>query len=223
MREVVTKVYTFAELEPKAKEKARDWLRQFVFTESHDWEFVYEDAKNVAELFGLIIATRTYSTRGGGNRGEPAIYFSGFSSQGDGACFEGRYEYREGALELVMEYAPKDEELHSIVADIQEAQGALKKARGFTLIADCKNTGRGSASHDMGVSFDATDYPDPGIDADETMQAETAVKDGLRRFADWIYSQLRSEYEHRSSDDEIDESMAANGYEFTADGKRARD
>lgn len=227
-REVVTTVYKFEELPTEAaKEKAREWLRASVFEDSHDWEFVYEDAATIAALFGLDIRQRSVKTVGGKTRYAPSIYFSGFWSQGDGACFEGRYEYKADALQAVKDYAPNDENVHAIVEALQSAQKRLKGADGYTLIADCKNTGRGSASHDMDVAFGATDYPESmGVTATCQIQvraeaAENEVKNQLRAFADWIYRQLESEYDYQASDEAIDESLIANGYEFEASGALA--
>ena len=42
----------------------------------------------------------------------------------------------------------------------------------------------------------------------------------LRAFADWIYLQLQNEYEYQNSDEQVAETIEANEYEFTVDGKR---
>lgn len=49
---------------------------------------------------------------------------------------------------------------------------------------------------------------------------ELSDKAKARTFADWIYRQLESEYEHVNSDESVAETIRANEYEFTADGKR---
>ncbi len=38
--------------------------------------------------------------------------------------------------------------------------------------------------------------------------------------ARWLYRQLEREYDDLTSDEAVDEAIAANGYTFTADGKR---
>jgi len=50
--------------------------------------------------------------------------------------------------------------------------------------------------------------------------AEDAVTEALRDLARWLYRQLESEYEHLTSDEAIDESIAANDYSFTEAGRR---
>jgi hypothetical protein len=51
--------------------------------------------------------------------------------------------------------------------------------------------------------------------------AEDDIRDELRAFADWIYSQLENEYDYIQADEQVDESIRANEYEFTADGECA--
>ena len=53
-----------------------------------------------------------------------------------------------------------------------------------------------------------------------TTGADDAVTEALRDLARWLYRQLRSEYEHQTSDDAIDEIVAVNEHTFTADGRR---
>ena len=50
--------------------------------------------------------------------------------------------------------------------------------------------------------------------------AEDAVIEALRDLARWLYRQLRSEYEHQTSDTAVDEIVSVNEWTFTADGKR---
>jgi len=96
MRTIETKVYKFDELSETAKQAARDEFRKNGF--GFDWwDSTYEDAEQVAEVLGIDIKQRAIPTHGGRTIDEPAIYFSGFCSQGDGACFEGSYRYKTGS------------------------------------------------------------------------------------------------------------------------------
>ena len=49
--------------------------------------------------------------------------------------------------------------------------------------------------------------------------AEEDIRDLLRSFADWIYKQLETEYNYLMSNEQIDESLEINGYEFNAEGR----
>lgn len=97
MPEVIeTTVYRLDELCEAAKEKARAWYREGAF--DHDWfEFVYDDFERICEILGVELKTRAVRLMGGGTRQKPCVWFSGFWSQGDGACFEGRYRHAKGA------------------------------------------------------------------------------------------------------------------------------
>jgi hypothetical protein len=205
MRTIETVVYQYDELSPEAQEKARDWfLKDFEF----ETDFVLEDAARVAALLGVEFDTHTVDLYGGGTRQKPNIYWSGFSSQGDGACFEGRYAYAPGSVKAVKAYAPEDKELHSIAQQLQEAQ----KRQFYSLVAQCKHRGHYYHSGCMDVVVEDS------REIDVSAEAEDAVTEALRSFADWVYDQLQAEYEYQTSDEAVEESIKANEYEFTADG-----
>lgn len=50
-------------------------------------------------------------------RYDPKIWFSGFSSQGDGACFEGTYTGTGNALASIKGHAPEDAEAFTVSSD----------------------------------------------------------------------------------------------------------
>jgi hypothetical protein len=50
--------------------------------------------------------------------------------------------------------------------------------------------------------------------------AETTVSDCLRDLANWLYRQLEQEYDYLTSDEAVDETLVANGYTFTEEGRR---
>jgi hypothetical protein len=205
MRTVETVVYQYDELSPEAQENARDWfLKDFEF----ETDFVLEDAARVAALLGVEFDTHTVDLYGGGTRQKPNIYWSGFSSQGDGACFEGSYAYAPGSVKAVKAYAPEDKELHGIAQQLQEAQ----KRQFYSLVAQCKHRGHYYHSGCMDVVVEDS------REIDVSAEAEDAVTEALRSFADWVYDQLQAEYEYQTSDEAVEESIKANEYEFTADG-----
>lgn len=206
MRTIETKIYQFDELEDRAKERARDWYRQFIFTESNHWEFVFDDAARVADILGIDLRQRPVKLMNGSTRYDPCIYFSGFWSQGDGACFEGTYRYAKGAAKKIREYAPQDERLHRIADELQ----AVQRRNFYRLIA--------SMSHHGHMSVEVEDSEDRYRDIGS---AEEDIRDLMRSFADWIYRQLEKEYEYQTSDEAVDEAITANEYEFTEDGEPA--
>lgn len=195
MEIIQTEVYTFDELSDGAKEKARDWWREAAL---HDawWEGVFDDAKTIAALFGLDIER---------------VFFSGFSSQGDGACFEGDYRYKKGGLAAVKAYAPLDTELHRIVKALQETQ----RRAFYKLTATAKH--RGHYNHSGCMAIDAYHVDDQWRDIDSLAEG---IKESMRDFADWIYRQLEREYEYQNSDEQVDDIIRANQCTFTENGKR---
>lgn len=56
----------------------------------HDWwdSLIENFAEQLAEV-GITVSTHEVKLMNGKTRQDPSIYFSGFWSQGDGACFEG--------------------------------------------------------------------------------------------------------------------------------------
>lgn len=206
-RVMETTVYKFSELSDRAKERARDWFRQGDL--DYDWwEFIYEDAAHIADLLGIDLRTKRVKLMNGDVRYDPCIFFSGFCSQGDGACWEGTYSYKRGSVKAVKEYAPQDRELHRIA----ECLFDIQRKRFYRVTASVKHRGHYYHSGCMDIDVDM-DINDTGV-ADDVRQL-------LCDFADWIYKQLNSEYDYRMSDEAVDEGIEANEYEFNEDGSCA--
>lgn len=205
-------LYKFEELSDTAKEKARDWYREGNTTDEFWSESVKEDAACMADILGIDLNQTRKTLMGGGHRYAPTIYWSGFCSQGDGACFEGKYAYKKGAVKAIKSESPTDVKLHQIAQDLQDAQ---RKAF-YKLEASTKHSGHYYHSGCMAVEIYHVDdqYRDVG-DAEET------IKQALRDFADWIYRQLETEYEYQNSDETVDENITLNEYEFTEQGEIA--
>lgn len=200
-------LYKFEELSESAKQRVIERFGNEDFDDSST-EYIYEDATRMGALMGIEIDTRPVKLMGGGSRQEPTIYFSGFSSQGDGACFEGRYRYAKGGVKAVKAEC-NDEELIRIATALQEVQ----RRNFYRLRAVCVH--RGHYQHSGCMSVDVEDcenqYRDIGDAEDEVTQC-------LRDFADWIYNQLENEYEYRTSEDAVAETCEANEYEFDEKG-----
>jgi hypothetical protein len=193
MKTIQTQVYSFSELSAAAKEKAREWFRNG--DSSFDAYSTIEDAKQAFATCGITI---------------DRVLYSGFSSQGDGACFEGTWRAADVTPGAMREYAPKDAELHRIAAEF-ERLAALFPLATFTVRHS------GYYQHENCTDFSFS-FPDQnGDDADEAERAlEEAAKDAMR----WIYRQLESAYEWENADEQVDESIEANEYTFTEDGRR---
>jgi len=195
MRTIETKVYPFDELSKEAQQKAIENLYD-INIQFHDWwDHTCEDAKEIGKLMGIDIEN---------------IYFSGFSSQGDGACFEGSYTYEKGSAQSVKGYAPKDKELHRIALELSKLQkknfyqlGARVKQSGHSMHENCTDIQVWSDNEAMGGANDDAYY---------------GLKELLRDYMKWIYSQLEKQHDYLVSDEAIKETIEANEYEFTEDG-----
>lgn len=203
-------VFKFEELSDAAKEKAREWWRRCE-DEAGDNDYLRDDVEKIAEILGIEFDAKPVKLMGGGTRYDPKIWWSGFSSQGDGACFEGRYSYAKGSVKKMKAYAPLDEELHRIASELFD----LQRKNFYKLEARMTHSGHYYHSGCMRVEVfkDGSDFDRPEIDDD--------IRQLMRDFADWIYSQLEANYEWRMSNENVDESILCNEYEFDEDGRRA--
>lgn len=206
MRQETITVYAFNELpNDRAKEKARDWYRQICLDDEW-WDADYEDFRNIFRILG-IDAEIVVPLPNGKTVKRLGVYFSGFSSQGDGACFEGRYSYGKGSVKAIREYAAKDKALQEIAADLQEIQ----RKHFYKIEARLNSTGR--YCHEYSVDFDVTV---DGSDASDDVTG--AVKETMRRLMRWIYRTLEAQYEYLQSDEAVDETLIDGEYEFEANG-----
>lgn len=212
MPEIIeTTVYRLDGLSDAAKDKARSWYRESGF--DYDWyDAVYEDFQQIADILGLRLKTHAVRIYGGGVRQEPRIWFRGFWSQGDGACFETLYSYRKQAPRRIRDYAPQDTELHRIADSLQ----AIQRRNFYQLSAEASHRGPYCHEYCMSISVERSSPTYQDMTAD----AEDAVIEALRDLARWLYRQLEREYDYLTSDGAVDEAITANAYTFTAAGCR---
>ena len=208
---VTTTVFTIDELADAARETARAW---YLNAGIHDdwYDYVFDDFEAICRILGITLQTSPTRLYGGGTRERPHIWFRGFWSQGDGACYEGSYGHAQGAAKALRAHAPQDEELHRIVDALQDAQ----RRNFWQLHATFHRTGRYSnaTSMEIDVERDSPTWQPP------TDGAEDTIVEALRDLAHWLYRQLQDAYESETSDDAVDETIAINEWTFTADGKR---
>lgn len=199
---ITRELYKYAELSDSAKERARDWLREAMQGDAYFAEYLTEEfADTIAPAFGWTIG------KARGSRAQKAIYWSGFSSQGDGACFDGTWYPSDVNAAKLAEYAPTDERLASLMADMVGIAARWPDDGGGATV---RNTGH--YSHSGCTSFSA-DIDDEALLGD--------LKCCSRSLMDWLYRSLEKEWEYQNSDAVIAETIDANGYEFTADGSIA--
>lgn len=218
MRVQELKVYTFDELSEPAKERARDWWRRVA---ADDFSFhaddVMHDCADGLALIGIDIRKRPVKLMGGGTRMEPNIYYSGFSSRGDGASFSGSYAYVKGGARKLREDRPTgidsghvgNNEINRIASELDAVQ-----RRHFYQI-QARITASSYRGFGLDVDVEWADGRPVNSDDEET------VREAMRDVASWIYRTLEREYEYQNADEQVDDTIRTNEYEFTEDGRRA--
>ncbi len=125
-------------------------------------------------------------------------YFSGFWSQGDGACFTANYYYEVGNIQKLKEYAPQEEELHRIARELM----LMQKRVSFDLTANISQTGR--YSHEMTMRCEVASYQNRVSDDIIAEKCEDTFLDLSRDLAIWYYKRLTKEYEYLMEQEDED-------------------
>lgn len=198
-------LYTFNELSDSAKEKARDWWREGNNDDTFWSECTLEDAKEQAENMGLDIDN---------------IYWRGFSSQGDGACYVGSWNasrVKTGETAKDWGDSPETKEIRRIASEFEQFAKDWPESS-FSV------THRGHYSHeyctDFSVSLGEDADNNEEITPEQWREASDSLIETARDYMRWIYKQLEKEYEHQNSDECVDENIVSNDYTFLASGKR---
>ena len=171
----------------------------------YDW-WVFDDFVECGKRLGIHIETRQ-----AGRQKCPAIWFSGFWSQGDGASYDALYSCEPKAVELITEHAPNE-----TLLDFAQRLTALQAQRVLANREPVKCTIRqkGTYSHSGTMQIDYTLSDEDGLDA-ETEQEFTEI---FRSFADWMYRDLEAQYNSYFEDSYIDEQIHEEGISFARDG-----
>jgi hypothetical protein len=193
----LTGSYSFDELSDKAKQTARNKAREWVDNDEW-WDYTYEDAVRIGELLGITIKQRDVQTHGGGTRSEPCIAFSLAFCQGDGAAFNGSYKCMPDAIQKVQAEAPEDEVLLRIANDLTALQMQLKLTC-FDTVECVVSTQGNRECHSGAMYIDWVQWSEGDEPCDEDLDND--LLSSMRAFADWIFAQLRAEYEYRTSDE----------------------
>jgi hypothetical protein len=197
-------LFTFNELSDSAKEKARNWWREGSNDDTFWSECVIDEAKEEGRNMGLDI---------------DKVYFRGFWSQGDGACFEGTWhacDVKAGETAKDWGDSPATKEIRRIAAEFEETAKNFPNAS-FSV----KHSGH--YSHEFCTDFNVSlgeDEDNGSISQEEWSRAESDLIETARDYMRWIYKQLEKEYEYQNSDEVIDELLESNGYTFREDGER---
>jgi hypothetical protein len=242
MKVITVKSYEFDELSDKAKETAREWWRSEMMSDNSFSECVIDEAVEQGTLMGIEFKEQSHrNQKGEPLPGSPCVWWSGFSSQGDGACFEGLWYASEVKADKVAEGWGESErttEIKRIAAAFAEV--AKKYPGGYFSVKQS-----GHYSHEFCTEFNfepgEVDYANPVLDAyrkpeDEGEQGERddlaldrwredfpedTLKEAARDLMRYIYERLEEAYDCEMSDECVDENIRANEYLFTEKGSRS--
>lgn len=185
MSKIITQnieLFTYAELSDSAQEKAHnDYV---VNMDSYELDCTLEDCKEILQFIGVS---------------DPCIYYSGFCSQGDGACFTGYYEYKKGFLKHILSEYPCDTELHAICKQLF----TLQAKNFYRLSGTLEHSGR--YYHEYCMRF--AGYSD-----------NSDLLEVLRDLARYIYKRLENENDYFTSEAYFMEWCIDNDVFFEADG-----
>jgi len=232
MPEVITKsitAYTFKELCElkdndssfnRAYDKARDWLIEGAVGDAYWHESTISTWKECLEQFGFM---------------KPEIYFRGFWSQGDGACFSCRYVDVDTLIDVLsMNQVDMKPEITFDGKDENFIGWANKKIDGWfpiqslqRLKSDCISLGcdiRTTNHHYVHSNCRRLElWSTADLDNHKRVEALInrfeEVAERLRMdWCDAIYKDLENEYDYRTKDEQLIEDAAANEWKFDEHG-----
>lgn len=189
----------YQELNDSAKERARQWLLSCVQDGDWDVECVVEDWKVILERLGFF---------------NVEIFFTGFSCQGDGACFIGNWDVR------YINYAKLVKHIGAENADEADRSGFFRM---LDMLRCSEALGphhvslkhRGHYYHENSVHYD---FDTTSIEDETIPDFEESFKEACRHLMQIIYRQIEAEYDYRCSDEALIESIECNQYCFDSDG-----
>lgn len=204
-RKNVNDVFTYEELDDRAKARVFYRWREGQQSDPDSLECSADNAADALRLLGVDFTTRQVKLMGGGVRHEPRIWYSVGGGQGDGASWEGSYNYQRGAHKAVRREWPQESELHEIADGLLE----LQQRHGYKLEARVHTHNRWVHSNAMIVSV----YKGEEIDCQDLVNL-------LRRSADWVYSLLQREADYNVSE-ELFNDMRDTNFLYTENGDYA--
>ena len=186
MKTITTNLYKFSELSKEVQEKLLEKNRYYE-TQLDDWH------DPITEGFTEDMAEAGFA--------EIETQFSGFYSQGDGACFMGRVT----DLRLFME------NFENLPQEVRDFDGAMEIAiikRGTTFAS------RYCHSNTIEANIEVYDIQMP----DFIRAFETTVTEWARTQSDKYYKALDKYYEEITSDESVTEVLEEKGEVFLKDG-----
>jgi hypothetical protein len=180
-------------------EELLEKYRHFNVEHTDWWDYIYEDFKERMSHVGVAVDN---------------IYFSGFWSQGDGACFEGRIDDMQAYL---TKHFPEPD-CYPYIKKLIDAGG--------TIMFNLQHRGHYYHENSITASINAdefwqvmstpTEFHEQIIKqwdeqlSQEIGEFETDVLTQLQGYMRELYRDLEAEYDHLTSDEAVAEAIEAN-------------
>ena len=162
------------------------------------------------EEFGTLLKVLGVDARCHSSTDELDVWFQGFGSQGDGASFQGRVACSSGDLDAAyagLGWGP-DEERDRIVAEYIALQNMYDRTISGTIQTSGRSTHSGTMTFEL--DYDYYDEEEQLLGNPELAEhVEGEVQQLMRDLADWLYKQLKAEYDYRTSDVGVYETLEA--------------
>lgn len=155
-------------LHPQGFEKALSDFRESEQNSDFWSECVIEDFRTILDVLGFS---------------DPKIYFSGFWSQGDGACFVGKFKRETLEYDKVLSDYPNDKDIRIFAEYL--------KSLDENVICDISHHDRYCHEYSVDFNLYSNDYD---LDIDDLVDYET-FKEHCRDFMRYIYKTLETEYD----------------------------
>ena len=179
------------------------------------YDQVFDDFEEICGIVGITVLKRTQTCRIDNRnitRSQRCIWFSGFASQGDGACFEGDWRHAPAASRRIREHAPQDKKLHAIA----DALTKVQKRNFYQLGAMMTHKGQGCYMHEYCMNVELERDSERG--QEPTEDSLDTVTETMRELARWLYRSLEAAWISETADDIVDDQIHANEWAFTANG-----
>jgi len=192
MKQLITNIYPIAELSEQQIEKAHEKWVEFVEFQEFTDDFIIDDIKAIGKAIGIHI---------------DKIHYSGFYNQGDGAWFEGTYQFNPNWKADLEAYAP----IELVVKTLAESLVSIYNTNKLTAVVKQGHTYYcNSSSADIIVSS-------PDEDDIDTFESRSLTM-YLRSFMNWMYRHIEKEYEYQTSLENFKQVAEANDYHFDENG-----
>jgi len=214
--------YSLDQLDPIAKEKALDSLRD-INVDYPGWhEAVIDDFENyMEEKFGVE---------------DVEVQYTGFYSQGDGASFTGKVrdmeKFLKNALEIessefidIGDDRSEDNDLDQLMGDLRGIGFDNRERLGMDdiWIEIERNSSRYSHENTISANVDYIGHIDP---EDDSRDWDKFYDDLEEKATEWarersvsLYRRLEEDWDSLRSDEAVEETILANDYKFTKDGE----